>query len=233
MLLKFKAFCTLSSHFTDLLLLVIMLAYTLYTVLAGVVVVPLLLYFKNPYFFSDLRYAITLVQIGRKVSKFKKQKPLYSILDCFLDKVARQPQKNFVLFEDSSYTYSQADKESSRVARALAKHADLKEGDTVALFLGNEPQFLWVWLALAKLGCTAALLNYNIRSKSLLHCFSCCDAKVLVAGAGKPTQSDRQTSCFLHYLCLLSMSMSSYGVGIVYQTALCDQVIKMVSQTEA
>lgn len=203
MLLKCKAFCTLCSRCTDLL--IIMLAYTLYTVLAGVAIVPLLLYFKNPYFFSDLRYAITLIGLARKVSKFKKQKPFYSILDCFLDKVARQPQKKFVLFEDSSYTYSQADKESNRVARALAKHANLKEGDTVALFLGNKPQYVWAWLALAKLGCTASLLNYNIRSKSLLHCFSCCDAKVLVAGAGKPTQSNFDTSNFM----FSALSMSS------------------------
>uniref|UniRef100_A0A669DB92 long-chain-fatty-acid--CoA ligase n=1 Tax=Oreochromis niloticus TaxID=8128 RepID=A0A669DB92_ORENI len=40
-----------------------------------------------------------------------------------------------------------------------------------------------IWLALSKLGCTASFLNVNIRSKSLLHCFSCCEAKVLIAGA--------------------------------------------------
>ncbi|KAF4095279.1 hypothetical protein G5714_024357 [Onychostoma macrolepis] len=43
--------------------------------------------------------------------------------------------------------------------------------------------FLWIWLALAKIGCSVALLNHNIRSKSLLHCFTCCGASVLIAGA--------------------------------------------------
>ncbi|XP_074476085.1 long-chain fatty acid transport protein 2-like [Sebastes fasciatus] len=160
-----------------------MIAYILYTALTGLAILPLLLYLRNPYFFKDLGYTITAIQIGLSLSKFKKQKPFYSILDRFLDQVARQPHKKFILFEESSYTYSQADKESNRVARALSTHAHLKEGDTVALFLGNEPQFVWLWLALTKLGCCASLLNYNIRSKSLLHCFSCCDAKVLVAGA--------------------------------------------------
>lgn len=126
---------------------------------------------------------MTSLNIAMKLSKFGKQKPIYTILDCFLEKVAKQPQKTFVLFEGTSFTYSQADKTSNRVARALQKHGQLKEGDTVALLLENEPNFLWLWLALAKLGCTASLLNNNIRSKSLLHCFSCCDAKVLVAGA--------------------------------------------------
>lgn len=184
MLLKLEPFRTLSCR-TDTFLLNIMIAYILYTTLAGLAILPLLIYLKNPYFLNDLSYAVTVIQISRQLTKFSKKKPFHSILDCFLDKVARQPQKKFLLFEESSYTYSQADKESNRVARALSKHAHLKEGDTVALLLGNEPQFVWVWLALAKLGCTASLLNYNIRSKSLLHCFSCCDAKVLVAGAGK------------------------------------------------
>ncbi|XP_071345126.1 long-chain fatty acid transport protein 2-like [Trachinotus anak] len=160
-----------------------MFAYILYTILTGAAILPLLLYAKNPYFLADFRYAISALQIGMRLGRFKKQRPFYSIVDCFLDKVSRQPQKKFIVFEESSYTYGQADRESNKVARALSVHARLQEGDTVALFFGNEPQFVWSWLALAKLGCVASLLNHNIRSKSLLHCFSCCEAKALVAGA--------------------------------------------------
>lgn len=162
-----------------------MMAYGLYTALAGLLLLPLFFYLRNPYFFQDLCYSLTALKIANRVEKFRRRKPFYSILECFLDKVARQPQKTFLLFEDRSYSYSQADRESNRAARALSQHARLQEGDTVALLLGNEPQFVWMWLALAKLGCTASLLNFNIRSKSLLHCFSCCNAKVLVVGAGK------------------------------------------------
>ncbi|XP_042341978.1 very long-chain acyl-CoA synthetase-like [Plectropomus leopardus] len=160
-----------------------MIAYFLYTALAGLALLPLFLFLRNPYFLQDLSYLITSLKIYRILNKIRKQKPFHSILDRFLEQVKKQPHKKFILFEDSSFTYSQADKESNRVARALSSQVQLKEGDTVALFLGNEPQFVWTWLALAKLGCTASLLNYNIRSKSLLHCFSCCEAKVLVAGA--------------------------------------------------
>lgn len=161
-----------------------MLVFILYSALLGLAVLSLWLYVQNPYILNDLSYSITSLSIGMKLRKIGKQKPLYTILDCFLEKVAKQPQKTFVLFEGTSFTYSQAEKTSNRVARALQKHGQLKEGDTVALLMENEPNFLWLWLALAKLGCTASLLNTNIRSKSLLHCFSCCDAKVLVAGAG-------------------------------------------------
>lgn len=162
-----------------------MIAYILFTALTGLAILPLLLYLKNPYFFKDASYAITAIKLTLRLSKFAKKKPIYSILDRFLDSVASQPDKKFIVFEECSYTFRQADKESNKVARALSTHANLKEGDTVALFLGNEPLFVWIWLALAKLGCIASLLNSNIRSKSLLYCFSCCEAKVLIAGAGK------------------------------------------------
>ncbi|XP_034050908.1 very long-chain acyl-CoA synthetase-like [Thalassophryne amazonica] len=160
-----------------------MISYFLYTVFAGLAILPFLLYARNPYIWADLNYAFTVINIGFHLNRYSKRKPFYSILDCFLDKVARHPDKQFLVFEERCYTYSQADKESNKAARALRTHGHLEQGDTVALFLGNEPLFVWIWLAVAKLGCTAALLNYNIRSKSLLHCFSCCDAKVLVAGA--------------------------------------------------
>uniref|UniRef100_A0A672GC47 long-chain-fatty-acid--CoA ligase n=1 Tax=Salarias fasciatus TaxID=181472 RepID=A0A672GC47_SALFA len=141
-----------------------------FTVLA---VLPLVLYFINPYFWEDFKFAVTLIRIGVRLNQIGKK--FYSVLDCFLDKVASHPHKTFLLFEESSYSYSQADKESSKAARALS--GCLEPGDTVALLLGNEPMFVFLWLAAAKLGCTAALLNCNLRSKSLLHCFSCCDAK--------------------------------------------------------
>ncbi|XP_072236990.1 long-chain fatty acid transport protein 2-like [Leuresthes tenuis] len=155
-----------------------MIAYIVCTVLA---ILPILLYLRNPYFWGDLNYTVSMIRIGMRMSKLKKK--FLSILDCFLDKVEKHPHKKFIIFEGTSYTYSQADKESNKVARALSTHAHLKEGDTVALFLDNEPQYVWVWLALTKLGCVSALLNYNIRSRSLLHCFSCCDALVLIVGA--------------------------------------------------
>lgn len=134
-----------------------------------------------PYFWDDCAYILRSLKLGFRLIKYKKCKPFYSILDCFLDAARRHPDKIFIHFEGRSYSYGEMDLQSNKVARALQAEARLKEGDTVALFLPNEPCFVWTWLGLAKLGCPAALLNFNIRSKSLLHCFSCCGAKVLVA----------------------------------------------------
>uniref|UniRef100_A0A3P8VWI1 long-chain-fatty-acid--CoA ligase n=1 Tax=Cynoglossus semilaevis TaxID=244447 RepID=A0A3P8VWI1_CYNSE len=155
--------------------------YILFTVLAGLALLAFT-FVKTffPYFGDDCSYILRSLRLGMRLIRYKKIKPFYSILDCFLDAARRHPAKTFVHFEGQQFSYGEVDKQSNRVARALQAAAQLKEGNTAALFLPNEPAFIWTWLALAKLGCTAALLNFNIRSKSLLHCFSCCGAKVII-----------------------------------------------------
>ncbi|KAF7658738.1 hypothetical protein LDENG_00008370 [Lucifuga dentata] len=155
--------------------------YMWFTVFAGLAI--LCAWFLKtlfPYLGEDCSYTLRSLLLGIRMVKYKKLKPFYSILDHFLHAAKRHPGKIFVHFEDRTFSYGQMDKESNKVARALQAEAQLKEGDAVALFLPNEPSVIWTWLGLAKLGCPAALLNFNIRSKSLLHCFSCCGAKVLI-----------------------------------------------------
>ncbi|XP_045894266.1 hsFATP2a_ACSVL_like domain-containing protein [Micropterus dolomieu] len=153
-----------------------------FTVVAGLAILSFpFLKTLFPYLVEDCVYILSSIKLGARLTKYKKIKPFYSILDCFLDKAKRHPSKTFLHFEGREYSYGEVDKQSNRVARALQAEARLKEGDAVALFLPNEPSFVWTWLGLAKLGCPAALLNFNIRSKSLLHCFSCCGAKVIIA----------------------------------------------------
>ncbi|KAK1141762.1 very long-chain acyl-CoA synthetase-like [Acipenser oxyrinchus oxyrinchus] len=155
--------------------------YILFTLLASVAILPLLLCSFCPYFVPDVLYVVKCIGRGIRIRSYAKKKPFYSTLEKFLEVVQKQPDKPFLVFENKTHSYLDADKQSNKVASALQKHAGLKQGDTVAMFLGNEPDFIWIWLALAKLGCAAALLNYNIRSKSLLHCFSCCGAHALIA----------------------------------------------------
>lgn len=160
--------------------------YIWFTVLAGLAVLSLsFLKTLFPYLGEDCAYILRSLKLGARLVKYKRIKPFYSILDCFLDAAERQPSKTFLHFEGREYSYGEVDKQSNKVARALQAEAGLKEGDAVALFLANEPSFVWTWLGLAKLGCPAALLNFNIRSKSLLHCFSCCGAKVIIASPGE------------------------------------------------
>ncbi|XP_057580019.1 long-chain fatty acid transport protein 2 [Hippopotamus amphibius kiboko] len=153
----------------------------LYAVLAGVLLLPLLLNLCCPYFFQDLSYILQFVKVAGQARIYEQRRPVRTILHAFLGKAHQIPHKPFLRFRDETLTYAQVDRRSNQAARALRDHLGLRQGDCVALFMGNEPAYVWLWLGLIKLGCAMACLNYNIRGKSLLHCFQCCGAKVLLA----------------------------------------------------
>ncbi|XP_032417158.1 very long-chain acyl-CoA synthetase isoform X1 [Xiphophorus hellerii] len=154
------------------------------TILAGAfIIIPFALKTLFPYFWMDLRYVGVLVRILVSYVANRRRRPPSFALERFLEQASALSDKPFVAFGDETYTYADADRESNKIANALRSQPGYDAGVTAALFMGNEPRFLFTWLALAKLGSPVALLNYNIRSRSLLHCFNCCKAKVLVAAA--------------------------------------------------
>uniref|UniRef100_A0AAQ5X431 Very long-chain fatty acid transport protein n=1 Tax=Amphiprion ocellaris TaxID=80972 RepID=A0AAQ5X431_AMPOC len=56
------------------------------------------------------------------------------------------------------------------------------EGDVVALYLESQPLVVALWLGLAMVGVEAALINYNLRLDSLLHCVKVSRARAVVFG---------------------------------------------------
>uniref|UniRef100_A0A8C2BZF1 Long-chain-fatty-acid--CoA ligase n=1 Tax=Cyprinus carpio TaxID=7962 RepID=A0A8C2BZF1_CYPCA len=153
----------------------------IYSVLLGLAVSCLLfLYVRFPYFTQDFIFVLRTVNIGRLVNRFGRASPCYTILDRFADIARSHPQKPFLVFEGEVFSYRDADRISNRIANALRERALVHAGQTVALFHGNAPQYVCTWLALAKLGCTVALLNTNLRSRSLLHCCDCCCATTFI-----------------------------------------------------
>uniref|UniRef100_A0A8C9A146 long-chain-fatty-acid--CoA ligase n=1 Tax=Prolemur simus TaxID=1328070 RepID=A0A8C9A146_PROSS len=153
----------------------------IYAALAGLLLLPLLLNVCCPYFFQDMGFFLRVAGVARRTRSYGHRRPVRTILGVFLEKARQTPHKPFLLFRDETLTYVQVDRRSNQVARALHDHLGLRQGDCVAIFMGNEPAYVWLWLGLVKLGCAMACLNYNIRSKSLLHCFQCSGAKVLLA----------------------------------------------------
>ncbi|KAL7977302.1 hypothetical protein Chor_009251 [Crotalus horridus] len=152
-----------------------------YTVLLGILfLLPLLANIFFPYLWLDLRFFFSLLWTGYKSQKRLQHNPPFTLLDCFLDKVLKHPEKPFILFGDEIYSYRDIDRRSNQMARVLKDYVRLKEGETMAVFLKNIPAYIWIWMGLEKIGCTMACINYNIRLKSLLHVLRTCNAKVLL-----------------------------------------------------
>ncbi|KAM9508844.1 long-chain fatty acid transport protein 6 isoform 2-T2 [Guaruba guarouba] len=152
---------------------------------AGIVSMYLIQRVIFPYFWADLRYLLKVLMYGLRVETYRLQGRIFTVLDKFVKLAEKQPRKPFLIYEGKVHTYRDVDRKSNRVAQVFLHHGALKKGDTVALLMGNEPDFIHVWFGLAKLGCVVAFLNFNVRSRSLLHCVSSCEPKILVVGADK------------------------------------------------
>jgi fatty-acyl-CoA synthase len=74
----------------------------------------------------------------------------------------------FVRYDGGAVSYAQLNAQANRVAHwALAR--GLGKGSVVGLLMENRPEYLAIWLGLAKVGAVTALLNTNLRGETLAH----------------------------------------------------------------
>uniref|UniRef100_A0A4W4GKH7 long-chain-fatty-acid--CoA ligase n=1 Tax=Electrophorus electricus TaxID=8005 RepID=A0A4W4GKH7_ELEEL len=144
-----------------------------------------------PYFWDDLMYCLKFRKVGKAIMARMKC-GIITYLDCFVHQARKTPEKPFIVFENQVFTYKDVEIRSNKFANVFKTEAGLKHGDIVALLMSNEPDFVCVWLGLCQLGCEVAFLNFNTKSRSLLHCFQTCGANCLVVGSG----IRHETFCF-------------------------------------
>ncbi|XP_009068571.1 PREDICTED: long-chain fatty acid transport protein 6-like [Acanthisitta chloris] len=158
-----------------------MLFMWLSTIAGGIMVVCVSLKIFLPYFWEDLMFFLMRRRLKATIQKWTSN-GILSIVDLFIQRVGKIPHKPFIIHEGKVHTYQDVDRRSNRVAQVFQHYGNLKKGDTVALLMANGPDFIHVWFGMAKLGCVVAFLNFNIHSRSLLHCINTCAAKALVIG---------------------------------------------------
>jgi fatty-acyl-CoA synthase len=82
-----------------------------------------------------------------------------------------------------TWSHAQLAARANRYARwALAQ--GIAKGDTVALLLGNCPDYLAIWLGITRIGGLAALLNTNLSGEALSHCLRVAQPKHIIAAEG-------------------------------------------------
>jgi fatty-acyl-CoA synthase len=82
---------------------------------------------------------------------------------------ARFGEAPALLSERESFSFRQLAERSNRYARwALANHVG--RGNTVCLLMPNRPEYVAIWLGIARAGGVAALLNTHLVGPSLAHC---------------------------------------------------------------
>ncbi|XP_063871974.1 long-chain fatty acid transport protein 1-like [Scylla paramamosain] len=104
-----------------------------------------------------------------------------SIPKLFMENVRKNPNKVALIFEDQEWTFTQIDEYSNRVANLMVSEG-YKHGDTVALFMMNQPEYICTWLGCAKVGVVAALINFNLQQTPLVHSIQVADSKAIICG---------------------------------------------------
>jgi crotonobetaine/carnitine-CoA ligase len=84
-------------------------------------------------------------------------------------------------------TYQEFDQQSNRRAHTL-RQLGVGQGDVVAQILGNEPDFLITWIALAKLGAVHVGVNTEFRGVALARLLNKIEAKVVVTSSDYAAQ---------------------------------------------
>ena len=104
-----------------------------------------------------------------------------TIPDLFVRTVVKHKDKAAILYEEEVWTFQDLENYSNAVANYF-RNEGYMYGDTVAIVLENSPEYVGLWLGMAKIGVCAALINTNLRGDALLHCVTVSDAKAVVYG---------------------------------------------------
>lgn len=127
----------------------------------------------------DLRAGVRYLRVLAKVKWATYSNS--NIPRMFMENVRKNPNKVALIFEDQKWTFAQIDEYSNRVANLMVSDG-YKHGDTVALFMMNQPEYVCTWLGCAKVGVVTALINFNLRHAPLIHCVQVAESKAIICG---------------------------------------------------
>ncbi|XP_021564457.1 long-chain fatty acid transport protein 1-like, partial [Carlito syrichta] len=118
-----------------------------------------------------------------RLELWRHQRAGHTVPRIFQAVAQRQPERLALVDAGSGacWTFAQLDAYSNAVAR-LCLRLGFVPGDVVAVLLEGRPEFVGLWLGLAKAGVEAALLNVNLRREPLAFCLGTSGAKALVFG---------------------------------------------------
>jgi hypothetical protein len=130
-------------------------------------------------FSSDIR-RYSLNAIGLLQSRYLVRHG-FLVPDLFEEAVRKWPQSPCMRFEDRTLTFAEVDLAANHIANWGLKMG-LQIGQTVALLMENRPEYIILWIGLAKIGVITALINTHLQVDGLVHCIKISDAKILILG---------------------------------------------------
>lgn len=103
----------------------------------------------------------------------------YTLADAIEGAVDDHSERTFISFEGHDITYADFEARANRFAH-WGLSVGLKKGDTVALFMENQPDYIAFWTGMTKIAVRIALINYNLTGAGLAHCIKVANCKAIV-----------------------------------------------------
>lgn len=97
------------------------------------------------------------------------------------DRARELDEAPLVRFGDRTYSYRDINQQANRMANALIE-SGIATGDKVAVFLGNSPEYLSLWFAIAKAGAVMVPINVDHHGETLSFILDDSEAGTVVVG---------------------------------------------------
>ena len=112
----------------------------------------------------------------------RTKNPTTTICDVMEEVCARHADRIALISDAETLTFAEYDQRANRYAR-WARQQGVRKGETVALLMGNRPNYLCLWMGVARAGGVTALINTNLTGQALAHSISIVQAKIVIVGA--------------------------------------------------
>lgn len=100
----------------------------------------------------------------------------------FKDLVNKHPNRVIFLHEEKRWTFKYLDEYSNRIGHCFSELGFLP-GEEVALVMESQPEYVGIWLGLAKIGVITALINTHQRMETLIHSIAAIKCKAVIFGS--------------------------------------------------
>jgi len=130
---------------------------------------------------SEIAYAGGILRALRRTRPIAENRAL--TLGDYLEGWAKTfGDRPALLSEAATLTYRQLDARANRYAR-WAQAQGLGKGDAICLMMANRPEYVAIWLGMARAGVATALINTNLAGPSLAHSIAIVGAKAAIVEA--------------------------------------------------
>ncbi|HEX6241529.1 MAG TPA: long-chain-acyl-CoA synthetase [Polyangiales bacterium] len=121
-------------------------------------------------------------RVAKHVGEFAPPYMPFSMIRALDDRVAEDPNRLAVAYQDERYTFRDLDRRVNQYARFFQSRG-IGQGDTVALMMDNRPDYIFALLGLNRLRAVASLINTNVIGAALTHAINVCTPRGVLVGA--------------------------------------------------